>query len=311
MERGTASELANLIKSGPQNLEHLVIDSLGVELPVRVWATARANAPLVVFFHGSVHRQSTPIPAFEGRFTATPLRRRANIISIADPALSLSPDLRSTWYAGAKGLDVPAAIRQMVADLIGQLRPRRVVFAGGSTGGHPALYQASFVPNSVAVVCNPIGIIEHYNQAHIDDYHAICWGSASEGSSSYVNDASTAYDESNNTTVIFLCNSRDLHFPMQSALLQKSIFERTRSRNVAVVSNFFSSHAGHSYPPAHWLAWIKAAVEAPTAAFSDIGEQLEANTVTQPARTPVAGKYAPADVTLAQKVVEAALSGEQ
>ncbi|MCP1404417.1 hypothetical protein [Achromobacter insolitus] len=311
-ESRTVQEFINFVRSGSAAGEVANVDCSGLQFPIKVIATHATNripAPLVIFFHGAVRQSVPPAPVFEGTFAATPLRRVANVISIADPTLLLDPVLKTTWYAGSRNMDVPAALRALVASLVAGLKPSRVIFAGGSTGGHPAIYQSAFVPNSVAVACNPIGVISNYNDLHITEYRDICWPGVGAGELPYADMATAPFVAESSSTVIFLCNSRDLHFPKQSALLHADLFERTRSRNLAVVSSFFTSHSGHSYPPPVWLAWIKAAIAAPTSSFADIGEKFEAAAVAPQAKPP-AKAYSPSDIALAQRVYQQAAQAQ-
>lgn len=312
LEARSVQGFVDFVRSGSVAGEVVNVDCGGIQFPIKIVATHATNrtpAPLVIFFHGAVRQSSPPVPVFEGTFVGTPLRRVANVISIADPSLLLNSTLKTTWYAGAFGMDVPAALRDMIAGLISGLKPSRVVLAGGSTGGHAAIYQSAFVPNGVAVACNPIGVISSYNDVHISEYRDFCWSSLGADKCRYSDMATESFSGDTTSTVVFLCNSRDLHFPKQSAVLHADLFERTRSRNVAVVSSFFASHAGHSYPPSVWLSWIKAAIDAPTSAFADIGEKFEAAAGSPQAKPPVKA-HSPSDIALAQRVYQQAAQAQ-
>lgn len=312
LEARSVREFVDFIRSGKAAGEVRRVQAADVDFAVKVFATHstnRAPAPLIIFFHGAVNRDSTTVPVFEGAFSAVPFRRTANVISIADPTLEAYPQLKTSWYAGSRGMDIPNALRELIAGLVAELEPSRVVFAGGSTGGHPAIYQAAYVPNSVALVCNPIGIISHYNPAHISEYQEFCWGGVRGEELPYTDRATAPYQPKTSPTVIFLCNSRDLHFSQQSALLHADLYARTRSRNVAVVSTFFTSHPGHSFPPPVWVAWLKAAIAAPTPAFADIGEKFETAAAMPQAQPPVKS-YSPSDIALAQRVYQQAAQAQ-
>lgn len=312
LEATSVQEFVDFVRSGSVVGEARHVEIGGIQFPIKIVATHATNrtpAPLVIFFHGAVRQTTPPTPVFEGMFAGTSLRRVANVISIADPTLLLNPTLKTTWYAGAFGMDVPAALRDLIAGLMSGLKPSRVVLAGGSTGGHAAIYQAAFVPNGVAIACNPIGVISNYNDLHISEYRNFCWSSLGAAECRYSDMATESFSPDATSTVIFLCNSRDLHFPKQSAVLHADLFERTRSRNVAVVSSFFTSHSGHSFPPPVWLAWIKAAIAAPTSSFADIGEKFETAAATPQAKPPVKA-YSPSDIALAQRVFQQAAQVE-
>jgi len=273
-------------------------------------ATHRNNqepAPLVFFNHGAIKRDTRNIPAFEGSFAMESLQGKANVISIADPTLAMSPTLRTTWYAGARALDVPNAIRSLIADLIAELQPSRVLSVGGSTGGHPALYQAAFIPNGVAVLCNPIGHISRYSTGHIRDYRSTCWPEA-KGDEPLENlvcdNAATAFTKDSSSTVIFLSNARDPHLVRQSAPVQRTLIRNLAADRTMLVSDFFSAFNGHSYPSSNWLQWIKAAIEAPTISVEDIGSRYERMTRSAGKPEPTRDAFPASDLVLASKLYE-------
>jgi len=281
-----------------------------VILPVRVMATHRNNkepAPLIFFYHGAIKRDSRDIPAFEGTFAMEELEGKANVVSIADPALSLSSTLRTTWYAGAEGMDVPNAIRSMIADLTAELGPSRVMSIGGSTGGHPALYQAAFMPNAVAILCNPIGHISRYSSGHIKDFRSTCWPTvkAEEPLENIVCDnAATAFSKDSSSTVIFLSNARDPHLVRQAAPLQRTLTRVVDVDRLMLASEFFSSHTGHSYPAQKWLQWIKAAISSPTTSIEDIGSRYERMPRGAGQHTVDRHAFSANDLTMAKKLYE-------
>lgn len=310
MEPSPVHELVSHIRSGESNGEVFHVEYHGVKLPIRLMATHRNNdepAPLLFFYHGAIRRDSRAIPAFEGNFAIEALEGRANIVSIADPTLDLSPGLRTTWYAGAQGLDVPKAIRSLIADLIAELQPSRVISAGGSTGGHPALYQAAFIPGGVAVLCNPIGHISRYSSGHIKDFRSTCWPEfeADEPLENFVCDnAATAFTAESSSTVIFLSNARDSHLVRQAAPLQRTLARAVDADRSMLVSGFFAAHSGHSYPSSNWLQWIKAAIESPTNSIEDIGSRYER--MTRGAGEPTVDHHAFSadDLAMAKKLYE-------
>lgn len=310
LQISTVQQLVSHIRSGGSQSTLFHIEYHGVKLPLRVMATHRSNdgpAPLVFFYHGAIKRDSREIPAFEGSFAMEALGGKANIVSIADPALSLSPALRTTWYAGAQGLDVPKAIRSLIADLIADLRPSRVISAGGSTGGHPALYQAAFIPNAVAVLCNPIGHISRYSSGHIKDFRSTCWPEfkPDEPLENFVCDnAATAFTAESSSTVVFLSNARDSHLVRQAAPLQRTLARSIDADRSMLVSGFFAAHSGHSYPSSNWLQWIKAAIESPTTSIEDIGSRYER--MTRGAGQPTVDRHAFSadDLAMAKKLYE-------
>lgn len=129
--------------------------------------------PLIFFFHGAVNREVRSVPVFEGRFLRGAVD--GTIISLADPSLTCNDGLRACWYQGSESRNVSEDVALFIASCISELEPSRVVFAGGSIGGHPAMYHSYRVPGSVFVTQNPILAISRYNPRFVAEYRAACW----------------------------------------------------------------------------------------------------------------------------------------
>lgn len=270
----------NVLLSGDKT-EYDCINIENIDFPVSVLAKNKdisKSCPLVIFFHGSINRETQEIPVFEGKFTSKKTEGKANVVSVADPTLAMSPILRTTWYAGAQDYDVPGALRTLIKNLIDELKPSRTILCGGSTGAHPALYQASFVPNGVAVVCNPIGCISQYYAAHINEYRSTCWPEIDEKTplKEFLADMSvSSCEESSPTTFIILSNARDSHLVKQSIPITRLLISKRKFKSTIFITKFFSKFSGHSYSSLDWLGWINAAINSPTTEISDIGSQYE------------------------------------
>lgn len=281
LKNNTIGDLVKQIRLKKKKTEPSNIMVEGVAFPIHLYATYQEPsepAPLVIFFHGAIRRETRAIPVFEGRFTAISLAGKANVVSIADPTLSMSASLRTTWYAGAQDYDVPKALRTLIKKLVDELKPSRTIICGGSTGAHPALYQTSFLSEGVAIVCNPIGHISHYFSGHIRDYRNICWPKigADIPLKDFVADVAVSkYKENSSSTVIILSNARDHHLTKQSAPLKHILSNHKKMENTMLVSSFFSAHSGHSYSSLDWLKWISAAVASPSISVADIGMSYE------------------------------------
>ena len=63
-------------------------------------------------------------------------------IAFADPLLEQHEGLKTSWFAGSETLATPQMLRTVVDLLRNALSPTRIIFAGSSTGAHPALLQA-------------------------------------------------------------------------------------------------------------------------------------------------------------------------
>lgn len=238
------------------------VDVDDVRMPVRVLRRpARPDAPLVVLFHGSVNRASVPVPAFEGGFLTQATRLDATVVSVADPLLDKAQDLRAAWYAGAQDQDTRGAIRKLIDTLVQALSPARLILAGGSTGGHPALVHASERPESVAVVVNPIMNIGAYHPDYVKAYRATCWPGVGDGEPlpGIVEDATALYTKPGRNTVIYLQNARDGHFWHQAVPFLAALRGMQRLQSILFLSTHFEGYPGHTFPPQEWARWITGA----------------------------------------------------
>jgi hypothetical protein len=142
-----------------------------VELLVR----AVPGAPIIIVFSGDIDRARHPdLPVFAGLAITQGLP--ATLISIADPSLSLSPDLGLGWYAGSAGLKLQALVPRIVAHLAKVLHATGMVFLGGSGGGFASLYYAVRFPASLSIVWNPQTDIRRYWRRHVARYGQSCFG---------------------------------------------------------------------------------------------------------------------------------------
>lgn len=109
----------------------------------------RDSGVLLVFFSAAVQPQNT-FPYFSGRGIAD--RCGYSLLAFSDPAITLNANLSTNWTLGDAKYpfhrDVPSIIRKHAAG-------RRIVFAGASAGGFPALHFGSIFPESVSLVMNP------------------------------------------------------------------------------------------------------------------------------------------------------------
>jgi hypothetical protein len=251
------------------------------------WSRPEATpegVPLVVAFHGAIDRTKREVPAFEGGPLRAALAGRAILIGIADPSLLRDPALRIGWYAGHEGFDVPATIGAVVRRLGDAWQVPRVVFAGGSTGGHPALLQSARLTGSVAVVQNPITRISGYYRGTVEQYRDLCWPTLAPKaalSEATIDDVGVLYGEDLGNTVILLQNARDHHLFGQSATFLQAVRSKRNREALLFLSAYYAEHVGHSFPPGVWSRWVGAAVDA---AATDRDAIVTAFRDTQPAK---------------------------
>lgn len=259
--RGELADAASAVHAGdPLQALHLYSWSRPAATPEGV--------PLVVAFHGAIDHTKREVPAFEGGPLRAALAGRAILVGIADPSLRRDPALRIAWYAGHDGFDVPAQIAAVVQRLCAAWGVPRVVFAGGSTGGHPALLQSARLPGSIAVVQNPITRINGYYRGTVEQYRAACWPSLplpAPLSDVTVDDVGTLYGEELGNAVILLQNARDHHLFGQSAPFLQAVRGKRNRAALLYLSGYYADHDGHSYPASVWSRWVRAAVEAASA----------------------------------------------
>lgn len=270
------------------------------------------KTPLVICFHGAIDRTKRRIPAFEGRFLLmNGMAGDATVLSIADPSLAGNPELRATWYAGEETHDTPAQITAFLARVLQDFEPSRVVFVGGSTGAHPALFHSWHVAGSVVVIENPILHISSYFHSHITQYRRHCWprlARAAPFPQSVNDNMASLYTHGGANTVVLLNNARDAHFWVQGYLLLQAMRRGEGRGRCLLYSDFFADYPGHSFPADVWTRWVIAACRAPSTSVADIGASLPAPRQPAPVAKASPASDAAADFATARKVYDALMS---
>jgi poly(3-hydroxybutyrate) depolymerase len=304
-------------QSGSQYNLDLAVQGVGADLclPLRILscpASLGQTATLVVTFHGAVDQARRGFPVFEGDFIINAIDQTATmVLALADPSLWLSKSLLAAWYQPNEHLDVPSAIATVVAGIYEALAPARLVFVGGSTGGHAALVQSARFEGSVCVAINPITRISAYNPAHIASYLDVCWpgrSSLSDLPSTVVDDCADVYAEGHDNSVIVLQNATDLHVCRQAAPFAARI--RT-VRQFLFISEFFPTSTGHVYPAQLRAQWVAAAALAPTIACQDIARTRSDTFGSVPLAPPSLPlqDLAPRDLAVAARLAAMATGG--
>ena len=101
------------------------------------------------------------------------------IISIADPSLALSGDIKLSWYAGSeRSTDLPEMLAKIL-DHISLMLGAKLVLFGGSGGGYAALSVVQLMASKASVaVWNPQTSISKYNGRQVVNYITTCFPSA-------------------------------------------------------------------------------------------------------------------------------------
>ncbi|KAF0677293.1 hypothetical protein [Profundibacterium mesophilum] len=312
----TIEDLSRQLVTTPNKTRRQIytIRSEGIDIPVRVIdvpGTGAADAPLVFVFHGGFNR-AQPYPFFYGsRFVGRPDTAPRTVIALCDPTLALSDSLRFGWFAGAEGVDVPGAVRTLLAAFVAQIAPSRVIVTGGSIGAHAVLTHARELPGSMVVLANPLPRIDDYHQPSVREYFNLCWpGHPARAADvpQVVNDASLAYsDMTLHNEFVILLNATDPHIYRQAAPMLANLGGRTAEpERILPVSYFFPEHAGHAFPPDELTAWVDAAVMAPepTARMAALTREKLRAGEARPARAK-ATRDDPLDIELAAQLVRA------
>jgi hypothetical protein len=185
---------------------------------------------LTVVFNGAVSadaRRHGRFPFFSGTGIAGPIR--SSYLAVSDPTLHLAPALNIGWYTGSRQLDVMALTRRVVRRLADRTGARRILFLGGSAGGHASLNIALDFPGSIALVLNP--------QTNVADYypgHTAAYARAAFGLGTYAEippaiveerrlDLLPAYDAPLRHHVVHLQNRSDKHLRRHAMPLLRTV----------------------------------------------------------------------------------------
>lgn len=247
----------------------------GVDFHFKFVRSPCAGAPLIIRFHGSVKRDTRPIPVFQSNLKA--FRGGAHQISIADPSLFDRPSLSCAWYAGREDLDVQGTLLRVVAAVRAVLGPRRVVYHGSSGGGFAALYCSYFDPGSIALVMVPqTNLQRHFIPRSVQRYVDTCWSGRplDEVCEIVCTDVTRLYSEGFGNTVVYVQSQGDfMHTSSQMTPFLSACFASgDLAQERVVVHSDYWGRPGHggAVPLEGYRAWLQAAVSAPTPGLEDL-----------------------------------------
>lgn len=175
----------------------------------------KASDTLIVFFTAAVDRRNATMPPFfSGQSVGAGLD--ASVLSISDPALTMSEELGLGWYAGARDLPLQDILVEVIQKVSSDTGATKVILTGGSGGGFAAMYYAARLPGSVFFAVNPQSGILRFYRAHIERYARACFGwqdgeQFSDALDCIDHDLVPLYRNGPATSGIYLQNASDAH----------------------------------------------------------------------------------------------------
>lgn len=154
---------------------------LGQGRTIDFYAKLDTSDILYVSFHGAVIARTGRYPKF---WRVNSLKNRVHaFLSISDPTLLLNDNEKFclAWYTGNRTWDPIEEIADVVLTAMAHAGATRVVFLGGSGGGHAALRFAAKFCGSLAFVQEPQTDVAKYFPFHRRMLLDSCWGGAKEG----------------------------------------------------------------------------------------------------------------------------------
>lgn len=125
---------------------------LGKGLSLDFFAKLKPSEELIVTLPGAASPEKNIYPLFAR--VSTFRRRVPAVMAFADPTILLDPnrEMLLSWFLGGPDFDPAPLILQAIRRAQGKTGAKRVIFVGGSGGGHPALRLSAMLPGSMAYV---------------------------------------------------------------------------------------------------------------------------------------------------------------
>jgi hypothetical protein len=240
------------------------------------------------------------------------------VLAIADPLLSYSSTLSASWYAGSADFDLPAVLQAVIGEVRSVLQSSKLIFCGGSMGAHPALRQAWNVPNSLAIVFNPILHISAYNPAHVEEYRSTCWpigqlDASAAFPASVVDNMATLYGNGFQNQIIYLQNPSDRHFWAQTVPFLQAITATKMRNRLLFISKFLPDHSGHKFPSGELAQWVNASINPAARTITEIARIVslrEPIKAAQVSSTQISSTFDHRDVEYARRIFRAEIAHE-
>jgi hypothetical protein len=228
----------------------------GVTLDVRFKA-GKGDA-LVVLFHGALNRTRHAVPYLQ-RF----LPVGCSQLSISDSRVLRTDSLSTTWYLGSEDAlyfkILPEFINQVAADI----RAKRKIFVGASSGGFAALLYAHLCgEGSAAVAVSPQIDLMNYNSGKsLERFRRACFPSL-ETANDLAREMPLQLDKLYakgipNLAVVLMSSLDRSHMATQLAPFLSSVSESDYQRLIAETGFWGVLGHGSSVPSTAWLPWVK------------------------------------------------------
>ena len=271
----------------PASTQPVVVDYEGLQLPVHY--RRGSNKTLIIVFHGAVDQAKRPLPFFQPHFTVA---AGAHQLSISDPTLARSTELKAAWFAGAHDLPLQKLLPRFFMRLAELLKVKRTIYFGASAGGFAALLYSHAHPNSLALAANPQVNLLNYLEAPISLYRSTCWPDAADNQSLAQQACVNVADLYASSVPNFVCllNAAGDRYHPYGQTLELVTRLKPEARNRIILHSDYYGIPGHSgsIPMQVCTPWLKAAMYAPNLYADSILTKLHQ------LRAPVAPAASPA-----------------
>lgn len=250
---------------------------------------------LIIFFFTGARPHERTLPFFSGKSLSK--ATEASSVFFSDPMLYRNADMRLSWYAGDKGVQLQNIYKELINFLISKIGSSRSIFFGGSGGGFASLYYSREIENSLAIVWNPQINISKYSAGRysvIDKYANNCFGCSRDELSNFIDvDLAPLYREKHSNYVIYLQNITDKHvqrdmLPFASLYCNNDLHKFNKIGQVLIDDRFLFHltdwSVGHTPPPRLALRYILKRLSNPNLNWFPRGFRITVNKAEEIAR---------------------------
>lgn len=178
---------------------------------LQAYGRVHPSKVLRVVFHGAVQAGKDQYPRFDR--ISTMLRTNDSFLSIADPTLTVDPELRLTWYAGTTAWDPAPVIDELIGHAAQLSGAEEIWLIGGSGGGLAAMRHGRVIDNALVFVFSPQTDASKYKGAPFPSLMNKCFDGmdADSAKARYPGkfEVLSAYSEHSTSTVYYMQNLTD------------------------------------------------------------------------------------------------------